>query len=140
MGSLMAGWNSPVRDPRTVKLERNKSLTKEGIEAYWRSRKKVGEEQARAISEVEMKRSQESIAKESERSLLSAKAKEGDLGMETQMSLEEFLKKTGWWSRTSSAFLNEPPVIAADQIPAYKYASQFHVTGTDSHSLFGITT
>ncbi|KAG5542338.1 hypothetical protein RHGRI_022020 [Rhododendron griersonianum] len=109
MGSLMAGWNSLARDPRTVKLERNKSLTNEGIEAYWRSRKKAEEEQERAISEVEMKRSQESIAKESERSLLLAKAKEGELGMETQMSLEEFLKKTGWGSRTSSAFLNEPP-------------------------------
>ncbi|KAI8548856.1 hypothetical protein RHMOL_Rhmol07G0306500 [Rhododendron molle] len=59
MGSLMAGLNSHVRDPRTVKLERNKSLTKEGIEAYWRSRKKAEEEQETAnISEVEMKRCQ----------------------------------------------------------------------------------
>ncbi|KAI8548857.1 hypothetical protein RHMOL_Rhmol07G0306600 [Rhododendron molle] len=93
----------------------------------------------RMQAEEPVNSSDESIAQESERSLLFAKAEEDDLGMEPQMSLEEFLKKTGWWSRTSSAFLNEPPVIAADQIPAYKYASQFHVAGTDSHSLSEIT-
>ncbi|KAH7847307.1 hypothetical protein Vadar_024483 [Vaccinium darrowii] len=139
MGSLMAGWSSPVRDPKIVKLERNKSLTREGIDAYWRSINKAGEEQEKAISEVEMKPSQESMPEESQRSLQLGKAEEGELKVETQTSLEEFLKKTGWWSRTSSAFLNVPPVIA-DHVPTYKYASQSHVAGSNSHSQARITT
>lgn len=124
---------------------------------------------------------QESIAKESEKSLLLAKAKEGDLGMETQMSLEEFLRKTGWyaWTRAvpfdlavlrlgvvfsshthtqthtqyvplcsitpcyivpSMAQVEQNQLCISEWTSSYKYASQFHVAGTDSHSLFGITT
>ncbi|KAI5656076.1 hypothetical protein M9H77_24869 [Catharanthus roseus] len=51
MGSLMAGWDSHVEDPKLVKLKRNSSsLTKEEIEAFWRSRKLKEEEHLRDIS------------------------------------------------------------------------------------------
>ncbi|XP_020082187.1 uncharacterized protein LOC109705819 isoform X3 [Ananas comosus] len=40
MGSLMAGWASPVQDERKVQARRNRSLTKEEIEAFRRSQKK----------------------------------------------------------------------------------------------------
>jgi hypothetical protein len=37
MGSLMAGWDSPVLgDDNKVRLMRNRSLTKEAVEAFWR--------------------------------------------------------------------------------------------------------
>ncbi|XP_057502521.1 uncharacterized protein LOC130786261 isoform X2 [Actinidia eriantha] len=120
---LFSGWDSPVLDPKTVKFERNKSLTNEGIDAYWKSKKRDVEEHLGPVSDLEMrKESQDCKDKESE----------------TETSLEEFLKKTGWWTRTSSAFLNESPVIAAEG-PAYKYASQFHVAAS-SNSQTGITT
>ncbi|KAK1297929.1 hypothetical protein QJS10_CPB14g00014 [Acorus calamus] len=35
----MAGWDSPVQDPKTVIYRRNKSLTKKAIETYWKSKK-----------------------------------------------------------------------------------------------------
>ncbi|XP_006650831.2 uncharacterized protein LOC102717884 [Oryza brachyantha] len=37
MGSLMAGWNSPVLgDEKKVRLMRNRSLTREEVAAFWR--------------------------------------------------------------------------------------------------------
>ncbi|PWA78297.1 hypothetical protein CTI12_AA216390 [Artemisia annua] len=41
MGSLMSGWKSPAHD---LKYERNRSLTKEEIDAFWRL-KKIEEEE-----------------------------------------------------------------------------------------------
>ncbi|XP_028094958.1 uncharacterized protein LOC114294967 isoform X2 [Camellia sinensis] len=131
MGSLMEGWDSQVPDPRTAEIQRNQSLTNEGIEAYWRSKKKVEEEHLRAIADLLMKSSQESIITESERkrssSLPLPNTKESQLEMETdQTNLEKLINKNGWWTRSGSAFLNEPPVIAAES-PANKYASRYHV-------------
>ncbi|KAF0912291.1 hypothetical protein E2562_013971 [Oryza meyeriana var. granulata] len=37
MGSLMAGWDSPVLgDDNRVRARRNKSLTREEVEAFWK--------------------------------------------------------------------------------------------------------
>ncbi|PSS31329.1 Tat-binding like [Actinidia chinensis var. chinensis] len=134
MGSLMAGWGSTVHDSTTLKLQRNKSLTKEEIEAYWRSKKKAEEEHLRAISDILItKSSQESMVKEPEtkiqRSNSMPLSKTKELEMETETSLEKLILKNGWWTRSNSAFLNEPPVIGSEGGPAYKYASQFHVAG-----------
>ncbi|CAL5384936.1 unnamed protein product [Camellia sinensis] len=138
MGSLMAGWNSTVHDPRTEKFERNRSLTKEEIEAYWVSKKKAEEERLRAIYDISMKSTsqiqEKSTVEESERkiqrssSLPLSNTKDGLLQMETETSFEKLIMKNGWWIRSNSAFLNEPPVIVSE-VPAYKYASQFHVAG-----------
>ncbi|KAK6939476.1 hypothetical protein RJ641_029007, partial [Dillenia turbinata] len=49
MGSLMAGWDSPVLDPKLVKFQRNWSLTKGEIKAYWKSKKETEEEHLRDI-------------------------------------------------------------------------------------------
>ncbi|CAI9755876.1 unnamed protein product [Fraxinus pennsylvanica] len=117
MGSLMAGWDSPVPDDKAVKFQRNKSLTKEEIEAFWKSKKRKEEEHLREIS-VLSPRSQEQI-------------KENFLESET--SLDKLLQKNGWWISSNSAFLNEPPVIAPDG-SNQKYKSQYHVA-----TLTGIT-
>ncbi|KAF7141475.1 hypothetical protein RHSIM_Rhsim06G0031500 [Rhododendron simsii] len=115
MGSLMGGWDSPVYDPTTVKYQRNKSATKEEIEAYWRSKKKDEEERPKAISDTLMKSDEESIPKEPERkiqrsnSVPLSSATDGrllDTGPET--SLEKPITKSGWWTRCTSGFLNEP--------------------------------
>ncbi|KAF5943225.1 hypothetical protein HYC85_020867 [Camellia sinensis] len=123
MGSLMAGLDSQVPDPRTAEIQRNQSLTNEGIEAYWRSKKKVEEEHLRAISDLLMKSSQqlnyliaivvvkelsvkESIIMESERkrssSLPLSNTKESQLEMETdQTILEKLINKNGWYVSTT---------------------------------------
>ena len=37
-----------------MKFERNKSLTKEGIDAYWKSKKRDEEEHLTSVSDLEM--------------------------------------------------------------------------------------
>ncbi|KAH7849792.1 hypothetical protein Vadar_023021 [Vaccinium darrowii] len=145
MGSLMAGWDSPVLDPETVRFQRNKSETNEEIEAYWRSMKKDEEEHLGATSETLTENSEESIIKEPERKIQRSSSvpssKEGLLDVGTETSLEKLIKKNGWWTRSNSAFLNEPPVIEPDR--DYKYASQFHVAGIatpKAHTGTGIST
>ncbi|KAE9457038.1 hypothetical protein C3L33_11064, partial [Rhododendron williamsianum] len=131
MGSLMGGWDSPVYDPTTVKYQRNKSATKEEIEAYWRSKKKDEEERPKAISDTLMKSDEESILKEPEgkiqrsNSVPLSSATDGLLDTGTETSLEKLVTKTGWyispsvdivlcniahilWTRCTSGFLNEP--------------------------------
>ncbi|KAL2585579.1 hypothetical protein AAZV13_13G006000 [Glycine max] len=49
-----------------------------------------------------------------------------------QKSLEHLIKKNAWWTKSSWAFLNEPPVIEAS---SNKYASQFHVANLGSMKL-----
>ncbi|TVU44307.1 hypothetical protein EJB05_03743 [Eragrostis curvula] len=38
MGSLMSGWSSPVLGDKKVRMMRNRSLTKEEVDAFWRQR------------------------------------------------------------------------------------------------------
>ncbi|XP_052189543.1 uncharacterized protein LOC127799503 [Diospyros lotus] len=140
MGSLMAGWDSHVPDPRIVKLERNKSVTKDEIEAYWKSKKKAEDEHLRAISDVLLKRNlqQQNILNETgggkfqrSNSLPLARTKQGmGLHLETEIgqdhdSFDNIIAKSGWWTRSNSAFLNEPPVLAPEG--SHKYVSQFHI-------------
>ncbi|KAI8549652.1 hypothetical protein RHMOL_Rhmol06G0041600 [Rhododendron molle] len=94
MGSLMGGWDSPVYDPTTVKFRRNKSATKEEIEAYWRSKKKDEEE-------CPMKSNEESVPKEPERkiqrsnSVPLSSSTDGPPDTVTETSLEKLVTKTG---------------------------------------------
>ncbi|CDP07497.1 unnamed protein product [Coffea canephora] len=131
MGSLMAGWDSPVQDPKVEKLRRNSSLTREEIQAFWKSKKQKEEEHLRDISMLSP-RSQENVFEDARMrnrrsdSLPAQDAKEEDLDPETASNLEKLILKHGWWISSNSAFLNEPPVIAGEG-PRYKYASQFHV-------------
>ncbi|XP_020089611.1 uncharacterized protein LOC109711110 isoform X3 [Ananas comosus] len=49
MGSLMSGWSSPVKDAKAVMHQRNRSLTRGEIDAFWKS-KKAEEEDMKEIS------------------------------------------------------------------------------------------
>jgi hypothetical protein len=136
MGSLMAGWDSPVRDPNVVNLRRNKSLTKGEIEAFWKSKKQKEEEHLRDISLLSP-RTQKFIFEEAAKRInasgeqpLPATEKEL-LDMENETSLEKLILKNGWWISSNSAFLNEPPVIAPEGT-ANKYTAQFQVANMAS--------
>ncbi|KDP38523.1 hypothetical protein JCGZ_04448 [Jatropha curcas] len=128
MGSLMAGWDSPVPDPKSVKYKKNWSFTKEEIEAYWKSKKKIEEEHLKAISSPSGERTHQDdkfgMKIQRSSSLPGTKTKEGLIDMETEKSLEEFIKKNGWWTRSNWAFLNEPPVL---ENSSYNYVPQFHI-------------
>ncbi|CAA7405740.1 unnamed protein product [Spirodela intermedia] len=106
MGSLMAGWDCPVQDQETARMERNRSLTKEEIESFWRVRRRSidGEE-------GEELRSPRSPLKKTEPSF--------PVGKDAKLTGD-------WWTRSNWAFLNEPPLEeAADS--AHKYTAQFHI-------------
>ncbi|PIN15236.1 hypothetical protein CDL12_12112 [Handroanthus impetiginosus] len=128
MGSLMAGWDSPVPDPNAAKFRRNKSLTKEEIEAYWKSKKQREEEHLRDISLLSPRTQKIIFEETAERS----KQGEGTVPLPAaekellDLERETSLDKNGWWISSNWAFLNEPPVIAQEGT-GEKYAAQFHV-------------
>ncbi|KAI4336870.1 hypothetical protein L6164_015348 [Bauhinia variegata] len=132
MGSLMAGWDCPTLDPKSARLQRNRSLTKEEIDAYWKSKKEKEEEHLRAISTLS-----DTLLREHARRHVDAENKfnkssainlthirENSAVVNLDTNLEEFIKKNGWWTKSSWAFLNEPPAMEA---ASNKYAAQFNV-------------
>ncbi|KAK9270630.1 hypothetical protein L1049_026212 [Liquidambar formosana] len=132
MGSLMAGWNSPITDPKSVRYQRNWSLTRGEIEAYWSSKKKTEEEHLRAIC-GSLDISQDDTPEESGRRVLQrstslplSNTKENFMDISTETSFEKLIKKNGWWTWSNSAFLNEPPVLASEG-PPNTYGPQIHV-------------
>ncbi|RAL40468.1 unnamed protein product [Cuscuta campestris] len=116
MGSLMAGWDSPLSsDPKAVMFQRNKSLTKEEVDGYWRLKKKKQEEDEK--KEQCPRSSSAGSAQMKEDILL-------DTGTVSETSsLEKLIHTHGWWVSSNWAHLNEPPPEEGD----YKYISQFHV-------------
>ncbi|TMW94232.1 hypothetical protein EJD97_010557 [Solanum chilense] len=122
MGSLMAGWDSPVSDPQAMKLRTNKSLTKREIDAYWRSKKLIEEEHQKYISTLSPRSQKQANSVFEE----ATKTAEESLSNLEEESLDQLIKKNGWWISSNWAHLNEPPVEVREG-PAYKYVSQFHV-------------
>ncbi|XP_059455659.1 uncharacterized protein LOC132185873 [Corylus avellana] len=112
MGSLIAGWHSPTLDPKAEALKRNSSLTRGEIDNYWRANKKPEEEHFKAISEISSDGVQESAFGdagqrfERSKSAPSVNIKEDFF---PDMKTEKIIKKRGWWTRSNSAFLNDPP-------------------------------
>ncbi|KAB2044918.1 hypothetical protein E1A91_D01G129200v1 [Gossypium mustelinum] len=125
MGSLLSGWDSPTSDPSSVILKRNRSLTKEEIEAFWRSKRKTEEEHLNAIYG-----SPDSCNQQYGREYMRSSSmpipnrNQGFIDMDTEKSLENIVKQSGWWTRSTWAFLNEPPVLDR---PTNNYQPQFHV-------------
>ncbi|PWA45858.1 hypothetical protein CTI12_AA500230 [Artemisia annua] len=128
MGSLMAGWDSHVHDAKSINLERNKSMTRDEIETYWRSKKNIDVvhdvlKPCHTFSKGDQKFETE---KSYTRSNSFPITKESSILEDSENDdKEEFFKKRGWWINSRWAFLNEPPVIASET-PS-RYASQFHV-------------
>ncbi|CAL0323816.1 unnamed protein product [Lupinus luteus] len=124
MGSLMAGWGS-----KSATLKRTGSLTKEEIDAYWKSKKEIEDEHLRAISNL----SETSQAnKGPEKKLLKSMSMPVPRLKESLGTSSEHLKikkSDCWWTKSSWAFLNEPPRTEA---APNKYASQFHVASMES--------
>ena len=138
MGSLMAGWDSNHVDPKSATLKRNRSLTKDEINAFWKSKKKIEEEHLTAISTSPYTVQIEQVRKnnaESEKkfqksvSMPVTRVRENLNKDLFDTSLEQLIEKNGWWTRSSWAFLNEPPV---NEAASYKYTSQFHVANMES--------
>ncbi|KAM7518231.1 hypothetical protein LguiB_017193 [Lonicera macranthoides] len=132
MGSLMAGWNSPLKDPKDVKYQRNRSLTKERIETYWRSKKQNEEHHDnKQVDTTARPKEAESLKYQRSTSMPLPHTKENSLDMEAEHEFDKLVLQNGWWISSKWAFLNERPVIESEA-PLYKYASQYHLTTKDS--------
>ncbi|CAL9038538.1 unnamed protein product [Musa banksii] len=127
MGSLMAGWSSPFQDPNHVKVQRNRSLTRGEIDAFWKE-KKSKEEYAAAVNGL-VDSNQENINIGSSEMLqpsgdLPLRDRKRSILNSSSKSDADILKTNCWWTRSSYAFLNAIPVTSMEG-PSYKYASQY---------------
>lgn len=126
----MAGWDSQTLDPQSATIKRNRSLTKEEIDAYWRAKKDTELEHLRAVSKLSETLQTRKCENSNKSSTVALARIKESLGMDVdQKSLEQLIKKNCWWTKSSSAFLNEPPVIESG---SNKYASQFHIANIGS--------
>uniref|UniRef100_A0ACD6A724 Uncharacterized protein n=1 Tax=Avena sativa TaxID=4498 RepID=A0ACD6A724_AVESA len=121
MGSLMAGWSShELDDDQKARFMRNRSLTKEDVEAFWRQHKKPAAEVHNAGGEMLVVASPPLAS--SPRQDCSSSLRPSTLP-HVRSSPPEMTRTDGdggaaasspstsrdWWSRSSWAFLNEPP-------------------------------
>ncbi|MBA0691586.1 hypothetical protein Goari_009207 [Gossypium aridum] len=65
-------------------------------------------------------------------SMPSPHTEQGFLHMDAETSLEDIVKKNGWWTRSNWAFLNEPSVLDG---PTNSYTSQFHIANLAASKL-----
>ncbi|CAH9077871.1 unnamed protein product [Cuscuta europaea] len=120
MGSLTPGWDSLVSDPKAVMYKRNKSLTKEEINSYWRSKKEQKEK------ELEKEEDHYHPSSSSSGQLLND-FQEGIVvdPADSQISLDKLIQTHGWWIKSNWAHLNEAPPPEEEAV--HRYVSQFHV-------------
>ncbi|KAL5725094.1 hypothetical protein ACHQM5_008275 [Ranunculus cassubicifolius] len=116
MGSLMAGWDSPNLDPKTVRVERNRSFTKEEIENFWESHNKPTDQQLHMNDGEALK---QQISFDMPHFVFQE--------IKCPIDLEKTRKTSDWWTRSNSAFLNEPPSEEILKSAGSNYSAQFHV-------------
>ncbi|KAL5210876.1 hypothetical protein ABZP36_006499 [Zizania latifolia] len=138
MGSLMAGWDSPVLgDENRVRARRNKSLTKEEVEAFWKQhRVRLPDQDGGEMSSCSPLGSPSparAMARSPHGSSRGVRINEPAVRVEgffpddddAAAAAESPSKSRDWWTRSTWAFLNEPPQEEAGK--AQSYTPQFHV-------------
>ncbi|CAN6286313.1 unnamed protein product [Urochloa humidicola] len=137
MGSLMAGWDSPVLgDDKKVHARRNRSLTKEEVEAFWKQRRRS--EDGGELTSPLASPATESPFGSLEKAARSPRGRGG--ASSPRVRVDGFLSGDGddgaaadspsksrdWWTRSNWAFLNEPP-LEEPSGKAQSYTPQFDV-------------
>lgn len=132
MGSLMAGWDSPILEAKQVRIHLNNSMTKEEIANYWREKRIIEEEhllsafksaariKARTFTAEDYKRFEDSLAEDEKPQMKNT----GETDEETRIGIKD------WWTKSNYAYLNQPPLTATMEVPAkpkYKYTAQFDI-------------
>ncbi|XP_011028858.1 PREDICTED: uncharacterized protein LOC105128754 [Populus euphratica] len=125
MGSLMSGWDSPVPDRESVKYQRNRSQTKGDIDAYWKSKKKTEEDHLKVLSRPS-NCNQDGMYEDGLKFQRPSSPADTEEFMDSEIepSLEQLIKKNGWWASSVWAFLNETPELERS---SNNYSPQFHI-------------
>ncbi|KAK9266691.1 hypothetical protein L1049_012610 [Liquidambar formosana] len=122
MGSLMAGWDSTISP---LSIERNKSLTKEEIEAFWKIHKESQHGQQDGTGSLKKNFKEGDDSKKPQSSPNSPRFVLR--GNEYPIDVDKACHMDDWWTRSNWAFLNESPVEEETNKAKYNYTSQFHV-------------
>ncbi|CAL4936844.1 unnamed protein product [Urochloa decumbens] len=138
MGSLMSGWSSSALSDKEVRLMRNRSLTKDEVEAFWRKHggrpAENGEETTIPLAARQLKvmrsmpplrggtrsdddpcspcggRQNHHLFPRSEPSSPATTTTRGErFFFPGNDDADTSSTSRGWWTRSSWAFLNEPP-------------------------------
>ncbi|CAL4919900.1 unnamed protein product [Urochloa decumbens] len=127
MGSLMAGWDSAVLgDDKKVHARRNRSLTKEEVEAFWKQRRR-SEDGGELTSPLASPAAIGSLDKAARSPGRGGGAKQAAAGAgDDGAAADSPSKSRDWWTRSNWAFLNEPPQEEPSG-RAQSYTPQFHV-------------
>uniref|UniRef100_A0ACD5XE58 Uncharacterized protein n=1 Tax=Avena sativa TaxID=4498 RepID=A0ACD5XE58_AVESA len=137
MGSLMAGWDSPVLgDDTKARRMRTRSLTKEEVEAFWRQQGKPvpvpegGE--ASPLASPRQTTEKGPLGSAKQRSISPVARGHDEIGTgDAAAAGESPGKSRDWWTRSNWAFLNEPPQEEAPG-SAHTYTPQFHVAASNT--------
>ncbi|XP_078154696.1 DNA polymerase epsilon catalytic subunit A [Carex rostrata] len=134
MGSLMAGWDAPIMDEYTARAQRNKSLTKEEINSFWKSQREKNERgmnfSPQFLNDNERRREATpfSHSQNDVWSIMHPHCVPNS--PRTYESTDEIAHKSNmprdWWTRSNSAFLNEAPRDEMHGV-ASNYTPQFNV-------------
>lgn len=120
----MACWDSPVLgDDSKARVMRNRSLTKEEVEAFRRQRAKPPAKDDGG-GDVVVTSPLASPGRPLEKSVPSGGSQMRDAA--DGANGESPSKSRDWWTRSNWAFLNEPPQEEAPG-KAHSYTPQFHV-------------
>ncbi|RLN41453.1 uncharacterized protein C2845_PM01G24890 [Panicum miliaceum] len=135
MGSLMAGWDSPVLgdDKKVVHAWRNRSLTKEEVEAFWKQRRR-SEDAGEQLITSPLASPATTAARSPGRGGTKAGASSPKVRVDGFLpasdndggAADSPSKSRDWWTRSNWAFLNEPPQEEPSG-RAQSYTPQFHV-------------
>ena len=119
-----------------VHARRNRSLTKEEVEAFWKQRRRSGEESPfgsleKAAGSPPGGGSSSTKAGASS----SPRVRVDGFGHDDGGAADSPSKSRDWWTRSSWAFLNEPPQEEPPSGRAHSYTPQFHVATSCDASL-----
>ncbi|XP_066334465.1 uncharacterized protein [Miscanthus floridulus] len=134
MGSLMSGWDSPVLgdDGKKVHARRNRSLTKEEVEAFWKQQRRSrmssqdGGELASPLASPPANATESPFGSLEKPSVVRVDGFLPGGGPGDDDAADSPSRSRDWWTRSSWAFLNEPPQ-EEPSARAQRYTPQFHV-------------
>jgi len=148
MGSLISGWDSPTSNSPKGRFERNKSLTNEEIETFWKIKRKDQEEHLKGVPEAQVHATSDIQSptdnnnEVSEAAFITVHQKlaaNRPVGLDTSKTypgcnttvaadsqfanddLHNLGSAKAWWRKSNSAFLNETPLMEG---PPKKYIAQ----------------
>ncbi|BFI30228.1 hypothetical protein MPTK2_3g10200 [Marchantia polymorpha subsp. ruderalis] len=108
MGSLMAGWQTNQSDSRQIVKRSTSSMTNSEVQRFWRSKESSVR---RHIRYVDSRQETADLEATDNNRSDSESSSPPTTPLSSSLPASYNGEKTGWWTRSTSAFLNEPPQV-----------------------------